>query len=225
MAAAVAALVCGIVLAVIGYQDHRPPAAARAAPKVAAPAALPLSPAAPDGGAAGRPADPAAAPAPSPPVEGPILARSEPVAVDIAEVGLHASVIAVGLEPDGSVQVPPPDNGRKAGWYNQGPTPGEIGPAVVVGHLDSQSGPAVFFDVGRVHPGATVEVRRADQSTAVFTVDTVERYAKSEFPTLRVYGDLNKAELRLITCGGDYDPANGGYQDNTVLYAHLTGSH
>ncbi|MFI6587943.1 class F sortase [Embleya sp. NPDC050493] len=206
LAAAVAVLVCGIVLAVIGYQDRRPPAAATAAPKVVSTATP--SPAAP------------AAPA----VEGPLLARSEPATVDIAEIGLHAPVAAVGLDADGAVQVPPPDQERRAGWYDQGPTPGELGPAVLVGHLDSTTGPAVFYDVGTVRAGSTVEIHRADRSTAVFTVDAVERFTKTDFPTQRVYGDLNRAELRLITCGGDYDPEHGGYQDNTVLFAHLTGS-
>jgi sortase family protein len=218
LAAAVAALVCGVVLAVLGYQDRRPPAAATAAPKVAAPAAPPAAPAA-------GPTDPAVSPpATPPPTEGPTLARSEPVTVDIAQIGLHAPVTSVGLDSEGSVQVPPADAGRKAGWYNQGPTPGEIGPAVLVGHIDSKSGPAVFFEVGTLRPGATVEVRRADQSTAIFTVDSVERFTKSDFPTLRVYGDVAKAELRVITCGGEYDPKRGGYQDNTVAFAHLTGS-
>jgi hypothetical protein len=197
-------LVCGIVLAVIGYQARRPSAAATVAPKVVSTA--PPSPAAPIV------------------AEGPLLARSEPATVDIAEIGLHAPVTAVGLDAVGAVQVPPADQDRRAGWYNQGPTPGELGPAVLVGHLDSVSGPAVFYDVGTVRAGSTVEIRRADQSTAVFTVDTVERFTKTDFPTQRVYGDLNRAELRLITCGGDYDPGRGGYQDNTVLFAHLTGS-
>ncbi len=200
-------LVCGIVLAVIGFQERRPPAAATAAPKV-------VSTATPSPGDAAPPVA----------VEGPLLARSEPATVDIAQIGLHAPITAVGLDAAGAVQVPAPDQGRRAGWYNQGPTPGELGPAVLVGHLDSVSGPAVFYDVGTVRAGSTVEIRRADQSTAVFTVDTVERFAKADFPTQRVYGDLNRAELRVITCGGDYDPGRGGYQDNTVLFAHLTGS-
>lgn len=199
-------LVVGIVLAVFGYQQRRPPTAATAAPKVVSTTT------------------PSPAPPAAPAVEGPLLSRSEPATVDIAEIGLHAPVTAVGLDTEGSVQVPPPDQSRRAGWYDQGPTPGELGPAVLVGHLDSTSGPAVFYDVGTVRAGSTVEIRRADRSTAVFTVDTVERFSKADFPTQRVYGDLNRAELRLITCGGDYDPEQGGYQDNTVLFAHLTGS-
>ncbi|MFI6978733.1 class F sortase [Embleya sp. NPDC050154] len=221
LVAAVAVLVCGVVLAVLGYQERRPPAAATAAPKVVSTHAPATTPTGGPGGPNG-PADPV--PPAAPAVEGPILARAEPASVDIQEIGLHAPVTSVGLGADGAVEVPPPDPERHAGWYNQGPTPGELGPAVVVGHLDSASGPAVFYDVGTLHPGSTVEIRRADRSIAVFTVDSVERFAKAEFPTQRVYGDLNRAELRLITCGGDYDPDNGGYQDNTVLFAHLTGS-
>ncbi|WP_101897427.1 class F sortase [Embleya scabrispora] len=213
---AVAAVVCGVVLGVIGYQNRRPPATATAAPKSVATAAP--SPAA---GALGDPAGSAAAPAPP---EGPILARSEPVTVDITEIGVHAPVTSVGLDADGAVQVPPAEDERRAGWYDQGPTPGELGPAVLVGHLDSAAGPAVFYEVGNLRPGATVEIRRADQSTAIFTVDAVERFTKTDFPTQRVYGDLNRAELRVITCGGDYDADKGGYQDNTILFAHLTGS-
>ncbi|GCD92439.1 class F sortase [Embleya hyalina] len=153
-----------------------------------------------------------------------MLARSEPVTVDIAEIGVHAPVTSVDLDADGAVQVPPAEGERRAGWYDQGPTPGELGPAVLVGHLDSAAGPAVFYEVGNLRPGATVEIRRADQSTAIFTVDTVERFTKTDFPTQRVYGDLNRAELRVITCGGEYDADKGGYQDNTILFAHLTGS-
>ncbi|OPC79543.1 hypothetical protein B4N89_35740 [Embleya scabrispora] len=200
----------------MGYQNRRPPATATAAPKSVATAAP--SPAA---GALGDPAGSAAAPAPP---EGPILARSEPVTVDITEIGVHAPVTSVGLDADGAVQVPPAEDERRAGWYDQGPTPGELGPAVLVGHLDSAAGPAVFYEVGNLRPGATVEIRRADQSTAIFTVDAVERFTKTDFPTQRVYGDLNRAELRVITCGGDYDADKGGYQDNTILFAHLTGS-
>ncbi|MFE3204311.1 class F sortase [Embleya sp. NPDC059237] len=222
---AVAAVVCGVVLGVIGYQNRRPPATATAAPKAVATAApSPAAGAPADAADPARPADPAGpAAAPAPP-EGPVLARSEPVTIDIAEIGVHAPLTSVDLDADGAVQVPPADNERHAGWYDQGPTPGELGPAVLVGHLDSAAGPAVFYEVGTLRPGATVEIRRADQSTAIFTVDAVERFTKTDFPTQRVYGDLNRAELRVITCGGEYDADKGGYQDNTILFAHLTGS-
>ncbi|MGC0421028.1 class F sortase [Embleya sp. AB8] len=229
LAAAVAAMVCGVYLAVLGYQEQRPPAAATAAPRAKATATAPASaPAAPaplaDGGTNAPPADAGASAPASPAPQGPILPRAEPVGVDVAEINLHAPVTAVGLDDDGAVKVPPADGDRRSGWYDQGPTPGELGPAVIVGHLDSSSGPAVFFDVGTLRAGAIVEIRRADQSTAIFTVDAVERFTKSDFPTERIYGDVARAELRLITCGGDYDRAHGGYQDNTVLFAHLTGS-
>ena len=126
----------------------------------------------------------------------------------------------LGKEPDGSLEVP--DDYDQAGWFTPGPAPGQFGPAVLAGHVDSQDGPAVFHRLSELRPGAIIDVARVDGSTARFAVDKVERYAKDQFPTVAVYGDTtHRAELRLITCGGRFDSGTGHYTDNVVVYAHL----
>ncbi|MEO3936907.1 sortase [Dermatophilaceae bacterium Soc4.6] len=105
------------------------------------------------------------------------------------------------------------------------PTPGEVGPSVIVGHVDSAAaGPSVFYHLSELRPGDRVEVTRVDHTVAVFAVDSVETYAKAQFPTLQVYGNIDHAGLRLITCGGPYIADKGHYQDNIVAYAHLVSS-
>lgn len=149
------------------------------------------------------------------------LSRSRPVGIAIASIGVDAkTLVTLGKQADGSLQVPT-DFG-KAGWYTDGPAPGQFGPAVIVGHVDSANGPGIFYKLGALRPGATVNVRRADGSTARFSVDMVARYPKDRFPTNTVYGDTTqRAELRLITCGGGFDRKTGHYLDNVVAFAHL----
>ncbi len=114
----------------------------------------------------------------------------------------------------------PPLESDEPGWYDGSPTPGELGPAVILGHVDSaRSGPAVFYDLAALLPGDTIGVTRADGTTVTFRVDEVARYPKRAFPTEAVYGDLDHAGLRLITCGGDFDRSAGSYEDNIVVYA------
>lgn len=153
---------------------------------------------------------------------GPVLGASVPVRVDIPRVGIHTRLLRLGLAPDGSVAVPPLSRAELAAWYDKGPSPGELGPAVLVGHVDTKKGPAVFFSLGRLRPGDSVDVTRADGTVATFTVDSVERVPKKHFPTARVYGDLRYAGLRLITCGGDFDGHH--YVDNTIVFAHLASA-
>jgi sortase (surface protein transpeptidase) len=153
---------------------------------------------------------------------GPVLGASQPVRVDIPRIGVHAPLISLGLKPDGSVAVPSLKQARLASWYDQGPTPGEVGPAVLLGHVDSKKGPAVFFELGRMRPGDRIDVARKDRTVARFTVDSVERVPKAQFPTNRVYGDLAYAGIRLITCGGGFDGHH--YTGNVIVYGHLTGS-
>ncbi|MEU1837686.1 class F sortase [Micromonospora chersina] len=150
---------------------------------------------------------------------GPVLPRSEPVRVTIPRIRVDADVVPVATDTSGALEVPPLDHPEIAGWYRRGPTPGEAGNAVLVGHVDSLRGPAVFFDLGRLRPGDTVEVTRADGRVAVFTVDGVGAYPKERFPTERVYGGGAEARLRLITCGGRFDPRTGNYPDNIVVFA------
>lgn len=150
---------------------------------------------------------------------GPVLPRSAPLQVTIPAIGVRARLVRLGLNPDGSIQVPAAE---RAGWYGGGPAPGERGPAVIVGHVDSSRGPAVFYDLGRLRPADRIEVDRADGKVAVFTVESIERVPKDRFPTGRVYGPLDHAGLRLITCGGPFDRARRGYRDNVIVYAYQT---
>jgi hypothetical protein len=156
-------------------------------------------------------------------VVGLVLPASAPVAINIPAIGVSSRLQSLGQNPDGSMQVPAPGSPRydQAGWYRYSPTPGALGPAVIVGHLDSVNGPSVFFRLGNLQPHDTVLVRRADGSVAVFTVDQVRRYPKANLPTQLVYGNTNYAALHLITCGGSIDPATGHYRDNIVVLASL----
>lgn len=153
---------------------------------------------------------------------GPILEPSPPVKLAIPSIGMRTrGIVDLHLDVNGKLEAP--TDFDRAGWYADGPTPGEFGPAVIGAHVDSKSGPAVFYRLGSLQKGAAVDVTREDGSTARFVVDRVARYSKKDFPTAEVYGDTKgRAELRLITCGGAFDRATGHYVDNIVAYAHLT---
>ncbi|MEV0005419.1 class F sortase [Micromonospora sp. NPDC050980] len=168
------------------------------------------------------PPQPGAAAAPAterPGSAGPTLPRAAPLRVVIPRIGVDAGVVPVATDDNGALEVPPLAHPEVAGWYRPGPAPGQAGNAVLVGHVDSQRGPAVFFDLGRLRPGDTVRVVRADGRSAAFTVDGVGAYPKDRFPTERVYGGDAAARLRLITCGGRFDPRTGSYPDNIVVFA------
>ncbi|MGX2993951.1 class F sortase [Streptomyces sp. JNUCC 64] len=166
--------------------------------------------------AAVRPA-PAASPggAPEP------LAVARPERVRIPAVGVDAPLQDVGYGPGGQIDAPEATRPDTAGWFAEGPAPGERGTAVLTGHVDTRDGPAVFYPLGSVVPGNTVEVTRSDGRTAVFTVDGVEVLPRDAFPAERVYGDTGRPELRLITCGGTY-VGEAGYDANVVVFARLT---
>jgi len=151
------------------------------------------------------------------------LARSVPVRLQIPDIGVDTPVMALGLAADGTVQVPPIEAHSPAGWYQGSPTPGQTGPSVLLGHVTvGQYGDGVFRKLDQLHPGSQLSVRLQDGAVAAFTVDTVDTVAKNQFPTQKVYGNVDRPELRLITCGG---PKTGdGYLDNVVVYASLTGS-
>ncbi|WP_312866399.1 class F sortase [Streptomyces boluensis] len=151
------------------------------------------------------------------------LPASRPVRIRIPAIQVEAPTIGLGLLPDGTLDVPPGDLPQLAGWFQDGTTPGAAGTAVTAGHLDSATGPAVFYNLGALRTGNTVEVDREDGSTAVFTVDRVELVPGDAFPDTRVYGQSDRPELRVITCGGAYSRTTGSYQGNTVVYARLTG--
>jgi sortase (surface protein transpeptidase) len=155
----------------------------------------------------------------------PPLPAAAPTHVDIPAIGVSSDLLQLGQNPDGTVQVPPLAEDSRAGWYRYSPTPGQLGPAVLLGHVDSaEYGPGVFFRLGGLHPGDTVRVARADHTAATFRVTAVASYLKDDFPTLQVYGNTADAELRLITCGGDFDRSARSYLNNIVVYAVLTGS-
>ncbi|MEG8278629.1 class F sortase [Streptomyces sp. AHA2] len=134
---------------------------------------------------------------------------------------IDAPVMSLGLDRDHRLTAPPDDDPKLVGWYEQGAAPGGQGTAVAVGHLDTDSGPAVFAGLPELKKGRIVKVRRADGRTAVYTVDKVRSYEKAHFPSQEVYGTRGRPELRLITCGGSYDRRKG-YSGNVVVFAHLT---
>jgi sortase (surface protein transpeptidase) len=143
-----------------------------------------------------------------------------PVALIIPSIGVQTSLTDLGVTATGALQVP--STTAVAGWYTGSARPGAIGPAVIAGHIDSYTGPGVFFRLSQLRPGDHVYVRRADGTLALFRVTAVRSYAKDYFPTLAVYGPTPDAELRLITCGGTFDPVLKSYLSNTVVYAIQT---
>jgi LPXTG-site transpeptidase (sortase) family protein len=149
------------------------------------------------------------------------LPRSVPLRVRIPAIGVQAPVMAVGLNANGTVQVPPLNDHNLTGWYEYGPAPGQRGPAVLLGHVDSVTGISVFFHLKDLRKGDKIYITLADGKTATFTVDGLQRVTKTAFPTAAVYGKLSYAGLRLITCGGTFDPTTGHYADNIIVYAHL----
>ncbi|OON80970.1 class F sortase [Streptomyces tsukubensis] len=153
----------------------------------------------------------------------PALAPSAPDRIRIPSIDVDAPMMGLALTAGGSLGVPPPQKSEVAGWYEAGTTPGENGTAVVAGHVDNAKGPAVFYSLGALTKGSTIEVARRDGTIAVFTVDAVELYSARHFPDHKVYGPSPRPELRVITCGGGYSKETG-YQGNVVVFAHLTGS-
>ena len=144
---------------------------------------------------------------------------AEPVGLVIPAIGVSTRLIQLGVTAAGTLQVPATT--AVAGWYTGSPRPGEPGGAVIAGHVDSYLGPGVFFRLQLLKPGEKVYVRRADGTLAVFAVTSVDSYPKTGFPTAAVYGPTPDAQLRLITCGGTFDPATGHYLSNTIVYASL----
>ncbi|MDJ0340308.1 class F sortase [Streptomyces sp. H10-C2] len=205
------ALVAGGWMLVSGIRGGGHTAAANANISATTPAGPAGHPSA--GNAAGTGKPPATAPAP--------MAASKPVRVRIPSAGVDTGpLLDLGLAADGTVEVPSVQQADRIGWYKEGVTPGELGPAVLIGHFDTVDGPAVLKDIAKVKAGDRITVDRADGSTAVFTVRALEQVGKDTFPTQKVYGDTARPELRLITCGGEL---RGGHRpDNIIVYADLT---
>lgn len=148
------------------------------------------------------------------------LASSEPIHLTLASQQIDVDLKPVGLAPDGSIEVPAVTE-WVAGWYKYSPTPGELGPAVIVGHVDSYEGPSVFWRLRNVQAGEIVEITRTDGSVARFKITQLAEYDQNNFPTEAVYGNTDTAQLRLITCSGTFDSATQHYTQNTVVYAEL----
>ncbi|MFE6040941.1 class F sortase [Streptomyces sp. NPDC056452] len=148
------------------------------------------------------------------------MAASEPVRVRVPSADVDTGpVLRLGLAADGTVEVPSVGQADRIGWYTKGVTPGELGPAVLIGHFDTAEGPAVLKNVSRIRAGDRITVSRADGSDAVFAVRALEQVDKDSFPTDKVYGETARPELRLITCGGELE--NGHRPDNIIVYADL----
>ncbi|RJL21741.1 class F sortase [Bailinhaonella thermotolerans] len=205
---AVAAVLGAVALAAVLWPrgEGVPPAPAPAA----APAVAPVT-------ARPGPAAPAVASPPVPP--------SPPVRLEIPGIGIRAKVLSLGLNPDGTLEVPPLSKAEQTGWYNRGSAPGLPGPTVIAGHVDSARGPAVFYRLGALKRGDRARVVRADGKVATYEIDAIESVPKDAFPTDRVYGAVPHPALRLITCGGAFDRATGHYENNTIAYAHLLSLH
>ncbi len=220
VAVVAAALVLGgsgaVVAGVLGQDDPPAPPAARsssASPVEARPTPAPSGSASPS---------PSVTPPVASPTTVPAVPQPLPVAVSVPAIGVESELITVGLRPDGTLDVPEGPDYDKAAWFDGSPRPGAPGPAVIEGHVDSaENGPSVFYRLGDLAVGDEITVTREDGTTATFRVDDVQAYPKDDFPTLEVYGNTDDAQLRLITCGGEFDRGTGHYVDNTVVYASL----
>jgi len=228
-------VLCAVLIAVAGVLVGRYLAASPAPPAPAsALGAIPAAgtgPSAPAGAPAAALPDPSAGVkaaagntpetgyAPAAPLHATPMTSSVPVSVRAASAGIDSSLLQVALNKDGTIEVP--HSYSEAAWYRLGPTPGELGPAVLIGHVDSYQGPGVFFKIGAMRPGQIIDVTRADRSVAHFRVDAINSYPKDKFPTQTVYGPIDYAGLRLITCGGAFNSSTRSYESNTVVFASL----
>jgi hypothetical protein len=193
-------------ISVVAFEQHHAPEPPLTAPSVTAtPAAKPV-------GGSG--------------VVGLTLPASRPVSSTIPTIHVQSNLLTLGRTASGALAVPSLGIAYNLpGWYQYSPTPGSLGPAVIAGHVDSaEAGPAVFYRLGALKRGDTVQVLRADRRVVTFTVEVTRRYSKNAFPTALVYGNTNRAALRLITCGGPFNSATGSYEDNVIVWASLTAA-
>jgi hypothetical protein len=198
---AVAVLALGGAAAItLGLRDRPAPEPPLSAPP---PAAAPTTPVAAEGTL----------------TRGPLLPTSAPTRVQIPTLRVNVALTGLGQQADGSMQVP--TDAHTVGWYTKAPTPGSLGPAVLAGHVNFHGRPGTFARLSTLHTGDHVTVTRQDGTTATFAVTAVDRYAKNRFPSAAVYGPIDHAGLRLITCGGPFDSGSGHYLDNIVVYADL----
>jgi hypothetical protein len=205
-AAAVVLLLTGAGFLAVGFADRGEP--------LAGPAATPR---------AWHPAAAGTAPAPAPaPAQSAVVARSVPVALRIPAIGVSSSLSMLGLNPDKTVQVP--TKFAEPGWFRLGPTPGQLGSAVILGHVDDKTGPAVFYRLRFLKAGDKVDVSLANGVVAHFVVKTVATYPKKAFPAQQVYASHGYSALQLVTCGGQFDARAGSYLSNIVAYTTLVST-
>lgn len=141
---------------------------------------------------------------------------ADPQKISIPAINAQSSLVPLGLNPDGTAEVPPLNQPQQAGWYKLGPKPGQVGPAVILGHINGDHHPGIFAHLSQLKPGDEIDV-----DAFKFTVTEVQDASKGAFPANRVYGTTTDPELRVITCGGSFDYASGNYRDNIIVYAHL----
>ncbi|WP_435851391.1 class F sortase [Streptomyces thermolilacinus] len=151
----------------------------------------------------------------------PALPRSAPTRLLIPAIDVDAPFTDLAIGPSGRLDSPPPDETNLVGWFAAGPSPGELGTAIVAGHLDTKTAPAVFASLSTLSRGDSINIVRADGTTASFVVDAIDNFPQDKFPDDLVYAHTRDAQLRLITCGGSYDYSKKRYTENTVVFAHL----
>ncbi|MFI0462624.1 class F sortase [Saccharopolyspora sp. 5N102] len=162
-------------------------------------------------------------PSSAPVRESPAVPRSEPAWIEIPRIGARSSLVPLGLNPDRTIEVPSVHQPMQAGWYEYGPTPGETGPAVVLGHVNGDGQDGIFARLRELRPGDEILIGRQDGRVARFVVDRMAQPPKTGFPADEVYGNTAGPELRLITCGGSFDHSARSYRDNIIAFAALTG--
>jgi LPXTG-site transpeptidase (sortase) family protein len=144
------------------------------------------------------------------------------VHLSVPKIDAESSLVPLGLNGDGSVQVPPVSQPKQAGWYDKSPTPGQLGPSVILGHVDGNGQEGIFYRLKKMAVGDEIAIKRADGTTVRFTVTKVDEVSKKHFPTEAVYGNTKTPQLRLITCGGSFNPSAQSYVDNIIVYAQMT---
>jgi LPXTG-site transpeptidase (sortase) family protein len=149
------------------------------------------------------------------------LPRSTPIRLRIPKISVDAPFTPLAIGRSGQLEAPPADEVNLVGWYAKGVSPGEAGTSIIAGHVDTATSPAVFAELGELEKGDRFRVKRADRRIATFVVDSVETFEKDSFPDERVYADTPQAQVRLITCAGDYDRSAKDYTENLVVFAHL----
>ena len=220
VASAVLLGLVGTALVWIGLADHGSPPVPASVNATSATNGGPSTPvASPRTGT--RPRHPAGGGIPDP-IAKEVLPASRPVSIAIPRLRIRSDLVRLGVDSQGAMEVP--SDPAEAGWYDLGPTPGELGPAVIAGHVTWNLVPAVFFRLGDLHRGDRLRVVRGDGVTGIFEVRAVRRFPKVRFPTKAVFGTIDYAGLRLITCGGTYDASTHRYRDNIVVFARLVAA-